>query len=146
MKTKLIILLASVCLTFSFVKEEHTKIYGMWWSPEKESKIKFFKATDGKVYGKIVWLKEPNEANGKPKLDDNNPIVAKRKNALLDLIILRSFVYDGDNEWSEGTVYDPENGKTYNCNISLDGDKKMNLRGYVGVSLLGRTAVFARVE
>ncbi|NBU04628.1 MAG: DUF2147 domain-containing protein, partial [Bacteroidetes bacterium] len=108
-----------------------------------------FKATNGsfagKFYGKIVWLKEPLK-NGKPKVDDLNPNPAKRSVPLMNLQILKDFVYDADDkEWEDGTIYDPKNGKTYSCYMTLDGTK-LNVRGYVGVSMIGRTSVWTRVQ
>ena len=65
---------------------------------------------------------------------------------LLNLQILKDFVYDAeDKEWEDGTIYDPKNGKTYSCYMTLDGTK-LNVRGYVGVSMIGRTSVWTRVQ
>ncbi|MBL7811788.1 MAG: DUF2147 domain-containing protein [Bacteroidetes bacterium] len=125
------------------------KISGTWLNQEGTSHIQIFKAANGsfsgKFYGKIIWLKEPNE-NGKPKLDKNNPDSKKRSTPLMGLLVLRDFTYDKDDkEWSGGTIYDPKNGKTYSCFMKLEGTK-LNVRGYVGVSLIGRTAVWTRVK
>ncbi|MEY4316157.1 MAG: hypothetical protein RI977_1534 [Bacteroidota bacterium] len=117
---------------------EGDAIIGKWLNQEGTSHIKIFKATNGsfagKFYGSIVWLKEPLK-NGKPKVDDLN-----------NLQILKDFVYDAeDKEWEDGTIYDPKNGKTYSCYMTLDGTK-LNVRGYVGVSMIGRTSVWTRVQ
>ncbi len=120
------------------------KLEGLWYNAEKSAKIEIYKATDGKFWGKIIWLKEPNE-NGKPKLDKNNPKEAKRNVPILDLVILKHFVKDGDNLYNEGDIYDPKNGKTYSCKITYKGDK-LDVRGYVGISMLGRTTTWERVH
>lgn len=112
----------------------------LWYNQEKTAKIKVYKAKDNKYYGKIVWLKEPAE-NGKPKVDDDNPDPAKRNQPLMGLVVLKDFKYEGDNVYTGGTIYDPKNGKTYSCKMTLKGDK-LDVRGYVGISLLGRTAVW----
>lgn len=135
--------------TFSFLSfntDNSAKIIGFWWSPEKKSKIKIFKSTDGKYYGNVVWLKDAVNEDGTPKKDKNNPKLEKRKNTIVNLQILKSFVFDGDKHWEDGTVYDPENGKTYSCTMTLQDENTLNLRGYIGVSLLGRTAVFTRAD
>lgn len=125
-------------------------IMGEWMPSGKGSKIKIFKgtigATKGKYYGKIVWLKEPNDANGNPRVDVNNPIASKRTEPLMNLLILKGFEYDeSDKEYNNGTIYDPKNGKTYSCYMTLK-DKKLNVRGYIGISLIGRTDVWTKVE
>jgi uncharacterized protein (DUF2147 family) len=150
-------LLASVLAVTSFFGAASVKsttadgdaIIGKWLNQEGTSHIKIFKATNGsfagKFYGSIVWLKEPLK-NGKPKVDDLNPNPAKRNVPLLNLQILKDFVYDAeDKEWEDGTIYDPKNGKTYSCYMTLDGTK-LNVRGYVGVSMIGRTSVWTRVQ
>lgn len=132
-----------------FIEIPGDAINGKWLNQEGTSQIQIFKATNGsfagKYYGKIVWLKEPLK-NGKPKVDDLNPKVAKQNIPLLGLQILKDFIYDADDkEWDDGSIYDPKNGKTYSCYMTMSGNK-LNVRGYVGVSLLGRTAVWTRVQ
>jgi uncharacterized protein (DUF2147 family) len=116
-----------------------------WYNQEKTAKVKVFKATDGKYYGKIVWLKEPNNAQGKPRTDINNPKKEHQNDALLGLQMLKNFEKDGAHGYSGGTIYDPKNGKTYSCKMTLNGDK-LDVRGYVGISLLGRTTTWTLAE
>jgi uncharacterized protein (DUF2147 family) len=63
----------------------------------------------------------------------------------LGLIILRDFKHD-DGEWTGGRIYDPQNGKDYKCFMKLKDNKTLNVRGYIGISLLGRTEVWTRVS
>lgn len=121
------------------------QIERLWYNEEKTAKIQVFKATDGKFYGKIVWLKEPNNEQGKPKVDKNNPDKAKRTDPVMGLQLLKGFVKDGKTGYEDGTIYDPKNGKTYSCKISYKGDK-LDVRGYVGISLIGRTTVWTKAE
>lgn len=118
---------------------EHT-----WLTEEKNGKVQIYKATDGKYYGKLVWIKEPNE-NGRPKVDKNNPDKARRNDPLLGVTLLKGFKKTKDNVYEDGTVYDPKNGKDYSCKLTLDGSK-LNVRGYVGISLMGRTTTWTRVD
>jgi len=81
------------------VKEDD--IVGVWLTPGKEpAKIQIFKSGE-KYFGKIMWLKYPEE-NGKPKLDNNNPDKTKRSNQVIGLVILKGFQFDGDDEWEDG--------------------------------------------
>ena len=116
----------------------------LWYNEEKTAKIQVYKATDGKFYGKIVWLKEPNK-DGKPKTDDKNPDEARKKDPIIGLLLLKGFKKDGDMGYNDGTIYDPKNGKTYSCKITREGDK-LDVRGYVGLSLFGRTTVWTKAE
>lgn len=114
----------------------------------ENSRVQLFKATNGKYYGKIVWLREPNE-NGKPKVDDQNPDKALQNKPLLGLQLLKGFVFDEKaGEWKDGTIYDPESGKTYNCFMKFDGDKHLKIRGFIGKAWmgLGRTTTWVRYE
>lgn len=120
------------------------KIERTWYNEEKSAKVKIYKAKNNKYYGKIHWLKEP-EKDGKPRTDEKNPDAAKRNEPLDGLLILKGFEKTGDNKYEDGTIYDPKNGKTYSCTITHKGDK-LDVRGYVGVSLLGRTTVWTLAE
>jgi len=116
----------------------------VWFNEEKTAKIQIYKAADSKFYGKIIWLKEPVE-NGKPKVDDNNPNAKLRNQPIIGLQILKGFEKDGKNEYEDGTIYDPENGKTYKCEIKMKGNT-LDVRGYIGISLIGRTTKWTLAE
>ena len=130
-----------------FVHAQANKIEGTWYNDEKTSTIEISKGSDGKYMGKISWLEEPNE-DGKPKVDKENedPTLAKRP--LLGLAIVNNFTYDSKKErWIEGSIYDPDNGKTYDCFAWFeDGDFDMlYLKGYVaGIKALGRKTIWTR--
>jgi uncharacterized protein (DUF2147 family) len=116
----------------------------VWYNEEKTAKIDVYKAQDGKFYGKIIWLKEPMR-DGKPKVDIRNPDAAKRNNPIIGLMILRGFKKEGKNEYHDGTIYDPKNGKTYSCKMSHKGDR-LDVRGYYGISLIGRSTTWKIAE
>jgi len=136
------ILTVTVLITSKMAIYAQEPIEAVWYNEEKTAKIQVFKAKDNKFYGKIVWLKEPLK-DGKPKVDENNPEAAKRGHPILGLMILKGFEKDGDNEYEDGTIYDPKNGKTYSCIIRQKGNK-LNVRGYIGVSLIGRTTTWTK--
>lgn len=119
-------------------------IEGLWYNEEKTAKVQIYKARDGKFYGKIAWLKEPNE-DGKPKMDKKNPDKAKRTQPILGLILLRGFSKEEDNLYTDGKIYDPKNGKTYDCRLTLKGDV-LDIRGYIGLPAFGRTTSFTRAD
>lgn len=117
-------------------------ILGEWYNGTKEAKVQIYKTGD-KYSGKIVWLKEPNR-DGKPKLDDKNPDPSKRNNKIIGLVMLKNFTNVAPNKWENGKIYDPKNGKEYSCEITLKDPKTLDVRGYIGISLIGRTDKWTR--
>lgn len=112
----------------------------------EKSQVQIFKATNGKYYGKIVWLKEPMK-NGKPKVDDKNPDTKLQSRPIIGLEMLKDFKFDKDNqEWSDGTIYNPSSGKTYNCYMHFETPTKLKIRGYIGAAWmgLGKTAYWTK--
>jgi len=125
-------------------KAQTDQIEGLWYNDVKSGKILITREKDGKFYGKVVWLKEPLK-NGKPKVDELNEDEKLRSRPRLGLPVLYGFVKDGDNKYTDGKIYDPNNGKTYSCNITFKGTK-LDIRGYIGISLFGRTTTWTRAE
>lgn len=117
---------------------------GTWYNQEKSGKIQFFKQGD-KYFGKIVWLKEPNEA-GKPRTDKQNPDEKLRTRPLIGLINLKDFKQEDKDSWEDGEVYDPKNGKTYSCKMTLTSPTTLDVRGFIGLSIIGRTEHFTKAD
>jgi uncharacterized protein (DUF2147 family) len=117
-------------------------ITGVWQTHgDKPAKIQIY-ASAGQYYGKIIALLY-TPADGKPVVDINNPDAAKRSQPVVGLVLLKAFKFDKD-EWNSGQVYDPESGKTYSCVLSLKDANTLKVRGYVGISMFGRTEVWTR--
>jgi hypothetical protein len=117
-----------------------------WWTPEKDAKIRFYKAKNGFIYGKIEWLQTPNNEDGTPVLDLKNPDPEKRTQPKLGLVIFKKMEYTAENKWTGGTVYDSRTGKTYNCELSITEDGLLEVRGYIGSPLLGQSKYFTPVK
>jgi uncharacterized protein (DUF2147 family) len=79
-----------------------------------------------------------------PPLDGQNPDLSLRFRPLCGLVILKGFKPSGEREWDDGSVYDPDNGKTYRANMALADNGALRLRGYIGIPLLGQTQVWTR--
>lgn len=116
-------------------------IIGVWLNEEKDGKIEIYQSGD-KYYGKLIWGRNLILSDGRLRLDDNNPDYHLKARNLLNLVILTDFVYK-DGDWEDGKIYDPKSGKTYSSVIKFAGNK-LNIRGYVGISLFGRTTVWTR--
>lgn len=112
-------------------------IQGNWLTEPKDGIIQITR--NGDVYeGRIVG------GNDKGKLDTNNPDPAKRSLTLRGQVIMQGLKYDGDGQWSGGTIYDPKGGSTYKCKLELRPDGTLKVRGYIGFSLLGKTQIWTR--
>jgi len=121
------------------------KLVGVWQPSEGTAYVKIDKIGN-KYYGRIVWLKEPLNEDGEPKTDVNNPDESLRETPLKGYRILKDFVWDETEKiWVDGTIYDPKNGTTYNCKIELTEDNKIEVRGFVGTAVFGRTDVWTRL-
>ena len=120
-------------------------LVGVWEPGHGKAKIKVSKLGD-KYFGKIVWLKEPLDEDGNKKTDKNNPDESMHSTPLLGYRILKDFEYVGKNKWENGTIYDPENGSTYSCTIKLIDENTLDVRGYIGVSAIGRTDTWKRLQ
>jgi uncharacterized protein (DUF2147 family) len=129
---------------------EADDILGLWNTDKNESKIEIYKCGD-KYCGRITELQEPNYPTGdkegmagKPKIDRKNPDPALRNHTLLGLELMHDFIYSGENVWKNGLIYNPEDGKTYQCKMTLSAPNRLNVRGFIGFSLIGKTTVWTR--
>ena len=118
---------------------------GLWWNDEKSAHIEVYENA-GKLYGKIVWLKEPNDEAGKPKTDPLNSNPKLRTRPRLGMLIMAGVKPSGTDFWDGGELYNPKTGKTYTMNLTLQKDGTLKLRGYIGVSLIGKTTIWTRIK
>lgn len=122
-------------------------IVGKWLSSKKRNQVQIYKQ-GSKYYGKLVWMLEPTEpGSGKPKQDAQNPDEKLRSRPIMNMVMVTNLVYKGNNLWGDGEIYNPEDGKTYGCEVTLKDPNTIDLRGYVlGVSFLGKTRSWTRVK
>jgi uncharacterized protein (DUF2147 family) len=141
---KRIAIIAGLILLSLAASSQKDKIVGCWLTSEGESQIRIFRATNGKYYGKIVWQKEEED---KEKKDTKNPDEKLRDRKILGIQLINSFIYNQpDKRWENGTIYDPDNGKTYDCYMWFDDDPDiLFIKGYVlGMKFLGRQTKWTR--
>ena len=141
---KKMIMTLVMLLTTIAIFAQTEPILGKWQNSSGEGRIEIFKKGDH-YFGKLYWLKEPNNDQGQPKKDIKNPDKNLQSRNVLGLEILTNFTKDGST-FGGGKIYDPKTGKTYSCKMTLQGTDKLDIRGYVGVSLFGRTDVWTRVK
>ena len=132
---KIILTVISVMLTASAAFAQD--VIGKWKLENGSAIVEVYKSGDA-FNGKIVWLQKPTEADGTPSKDKNNPDSALRQRQLIGLNMLSGLKKDG-NEYTGGKIYDPANGKTYNCSMKVEGDI-LKVRGSLDKKgLIGRT-------
>ena len=117
---------------------EADRLEGVWLTESKDQ-VRIYKEAD-KYFGKGVVTPE-----NKGRLDTKNPDERLRNRPLANVTILKDFVYLGKGRWGKGTIYDPNNGKTYQCTITMKSDDEIKVRGFIGISLIGRTETWPRV-
>lgn len=124
---------------FSFAQIE-----GKWKTIDDEtgqakSIVEVFKKSDGKYYGKVIKLLiKPENPNCTGCKDD------RKNKPILGMEVIRGLKKDG-NEFTGGSIIDPKNGKAYKCTVTRSGDK-LNVRGYIGFSLIGRTQTWHKAD
>ncbi len=132
-----LVLLVSTALGLS--AQDAERILGTYITEKGNAKVSITK--EGNHYvGTLLWTETPGAK------DKNNPEASERHKPLVGKRILTGFVYAGKNIWEDGKIYDPESGKTYSCKITRQSDGSLRVRGFVGVSLLGRTTIWKPVR
>ena len=138
------LLLLLTGFSISSIAQNKDAILGKWINSTAEAHIDISKRND-KYYGKLVWIKDPKGTEGTVKTDLKNPDPKLRKRTILGLEILKDFVFD-DGKWTDGSIYDPKSGKTYSCTLTLKDNGELSMRGYIGISLIGRSETWKRVK
>ena len=133
--------LISLLITLSTLSA-NDKILGFWLSESGRAVVEITKENDT-YNGEITWLLVEHTGEHNPALDKENPDEKLQARKLKGLKMLSGFKYD-DGEYEGGKIYDPKSGKTYKAYMELENDNKIKLRGYVGISLFGRTSYWER--
>jgi uncharacterized protein (DUF2147 family) len=147
MKTNTLALLAftTIGMLSSFTQvNKADAIVGFWKTGDGKAIVEIFKQAD-KYSGKVIWLAEPNDPEtNKPKVDKKNEDEKLRTRPILGMVNLRDFKFIKTKLWEDGKIYDPKSGEDYNCTIKMTDDNTIEVRGYVGISLFGRTDTWKR--
>ncbi len=154
MRLQLTLALVFALVSAGAAAQDADAILGLWLTaeaPDGRAHVEVVK--EGNRYaGKIVWLEKPTYPPdddggmaGKERVDRENPDPALHSRPIIGLRIFEGFEYAGNGLWRNGTIYDPANGKTYSCKIRLEKDGSLKVRGFIGISLLGRNEIWTRV-
>lgn len=145
--TTFLLLVCFSLTSLAAVADDPDAIVGKWLSSKKRNQVQIYKQGN-KYFGKLVWMVEPvDPTTKKPKVDKENPNETLRNRPLMNVVLVTNLVYKGNNTWGDGEIYNPEDGKTYNCEVSMKEANAIDLRGYVmGISFLGKTRTWTRVK
>ncbi len=142
---KLAVIIFAILLSSNLIANSSSKIIGVWLNDAKTAQIETYMKGD-LLFAKIVWLKEPNNEKGKPKLDINNPNNGSKNRKVLGIDMLMSYRYNGKDMWEDGTIYNVKNGKIYDSYIEINDKDELLLTGYLGAKWLGQTVIWTRVK
>jgi len=118
----------------------------VWLTSKGEGKIEI-RPCGTELCGTVVYLADPLTEEGEIKTDIFNPDPAMRERTLVGLRILRiDGTPDSSGVWRHGRIYDPDSGKTYRCKMWMENADTLTMRGFLGVSLFGRTVRWTRVS
>ncbi|MEO0505413.1 MAG: DUF2147 domain-containing protein [Bacteroidota bacterium] len=138
MKKLVLTLILGLIVSLSFSQSAGDKIIGQYWTETKEGKIEIFKK-DNRYFGKIIWRKDA-------RLDTENPNEKLQSRNVVGIVFMKDFVFKND-KWINGEVYSIENGGNYSGKMWLENNGSiLKMRGYLGISLLGKTATLSRVR
>lgn len=143
-----ILLALLLCIAGAAQAAAPADFLGRWTTDQAKSVVEIYRCGD-KYCGKVVSLKEPLFTDpsqgpvGTPKVDNKHPNPALRNRPLIGLTFMQGFGYH-EGKLEKGTVYDPETGKTYRAKAKLLAPDRLELRGYIGISLIGRSTVWTR--
>ena len=118
---------------------------GVWLHANKRIQVEIAPCGD-QLCGKIVWFKWPNDAQGLPLVDVENPNPALRTRPLLGLTTLWGLRHTGENTWEDGTIYNPDDGTEYQVRMSIEDDASLHVRVYVLLTIFGETLTWTRVR
>lgn len=118
---------------------------GVWLYPNKNFEVAIVPCGT-QLCGSIAWLKSPNDAQGQPRFDAENPDPTLRARPLLGLTVLQGLHQADDGTWKDGTIYNPEDGSYYSATLSVASDGTLHVHAYMMVAMLGKTIVLTRVS
>jgi uncharacterized protein (DUF2147 family) len=131
-------LLFAVVLAVLATDEKQSRILGNWLTEARDGIIQISLGAGATYEGRIVGGSHPG------RLDEKNSDPTQRSQPLRGQVILRNLRYDGDGRWSGGTIYEPDTGRTYKCLVELMAPDSLKVRGFIGISLLGKSQTWTR--
>ena len=148
----LAMLFITACSEDPAAPRDPNDVLGEWEIAEGGSIVKLRRCgEDNQLFcGQLSWMEKNHYAEDDPragelKTDRSNPDESQRDKPLLGIDLLHNFRWDGEqNRWVDGEIYNPFDGQTYQSTLEIEGEKKLKIRGYVGLPILGMTIYWER--
>jgi uncharacterized protein (DUF2147 family) len=118
-------------------------VLGVWIDAKGEGAVEIGPCGD-KLCGKIVWVKDPNDKNGRPLVDHFNPEPASKKRPICGLPVIGGLKRQPDGSWDAGWIYDPNDGKSYDLEVTTKSADRIQIKGYMGMKFLNETFIWTR--
>lgn len=142
-KTLLFSLLLWVAVVLPAASQQYSPL-GVWADDQGETHVELYRCGE-EICGKLVWLRKATTPAGLPRTDAHNPDLERQGKPLLGLVMMQHFRYDGEERWTNGSIYDPTNGRTYSCNLRMLQKDVLEVKGYIGFSFIGSAHRWKRV-
>ena len=118
-------------------------IIGKWYTDDKGAIVQIYKKTNGKYYGKFLWLIDEKDEDGNLDKDKKNSDKKLRNRTIKGIEFILKFTYN-DGVYEDGAIYNPKDGNTYSATMKLASINKLEVRGYLVFSWLGKTVIWTR--
>jgi uncharacterized protein (DUF2147 family) len=123
--------------------------YGVWLTEERDAAVTISPCLGEDwllLCGRITWLKDATEADGRPRVDKLNPNPARRDRPVCGLVVIGGLRPAAPRTWDGGSVYNPQDGQIYSADMALLSDATLRVRAYLGVPFFGKTQIWRRAE
>jgi uncharacterized protein (DUF2147 family) len=106
-------------------------LHGEWATQGYSARVRIAPCTQtpALLCGEIVWLWEANDAKGLPLRDAQNPKAELRQRPLIGLSLLKDFRRESNAKWTDGSIYDPESGRTYRASLVWRSHDELEVEG-----------------
>lgn len=124
------------------------KAFGLWLTESKRVIVEIgpCDGAPSNACGKVVWLVEPTDDKGAPRVDEKNPEESLRSRTLCGLPVVGDFKKASDGSWEDGFIYDAGEGDMYDAYLEPQDDGTLKVRGYLLISALGKSQIWTRVD
>jgi uncharacterized protein (DUF2147 family) len=138
-----VVAIAALGLLLQIPAAEARDVTGVWMTDDGQGAVEIAPCGDRRC-GRLVWLKTPNDEAGRPLRDGNNPDPAARQKPVCGVQIIKDVQLQRDGSWDGGSVYDPEEGKSYSVMLKPVSNDNLEVTGYLGIKALGETMTWRR--
>lgn len=141
------ILILSLLLLLNFDKDPKSeRIVGKWMSENKDIAVEVYKVND-RFAAKVIWFVcDPKTPDMESFKDTENPDPKLRSRPWLGMVVVSDLKFNGDDEWNDGNIYDPNTGRTYRSVVRLNSAQELIVRGYWGIELFGKNLKFKKIQ